>query len=55
MIWVEIVCDGCSTDPFGEMYTSNSISKMKKKTKEAGWKTINEKIYCPECQEKMKR
>lgn len=55
MVWVEIVCDSCSNNPFGEIYMSNSVSKIKKKTKEAGWKTINGKIYCPECQERMKR
>ena len=55
MVWVEIVCDGCSSNPFGEIYMSNSVSKIKKKAKEAGWKTIDGKIYCPECQERMKR
>lgn len=43
MIWVEIVCDGCSTDPFGEMYTSNSISKMKKKQKKLVGKQLMER------------
>lgn len=55
MIWVEIVCDGCNFNPFGEEYRSTSVSRIKKKAKEAGWKTIDGKIYCPECKEKMRR
>jgi hypothetical protein len=49
-----MVCDGCNENPFGEEYMSNSVSRIKKEAKEAGWKTINGKIYCPECQERMK-
>jgi len=54
MVWIEMVCDGCNENPFGEEYMSNSVSRIKKEAKEAGWKTINGKIYCPECQERMK-
>ena len=54
MIWVEIVCDGCCDNPYGETYISNSVSRLKKKAKEAGWKTIKGKMYCPRCQERLK-
>ena len=53
MIWIEVVCDGCCDNTFGETYRSNSVSKLKKEVKEAGWKTINGKIYCPKCQERL--
>lgn len=55
MIWVELVCDGCCDHPFGEQYISNSVSRLKCRAKEAGWKIINKKIYCPECQKRMKK
>ena len=55
MIWIEIVCDSCCDNPFGETYRSNSVSTLKKKAKESGWKTINGKIYCNKCQERMKK
>lgn len=54
MIYIEIVCDGCCYNPFGNEYTQGSVSKLKKEAKEAGWKTIKGKIYCPKCQERMK-
>ena len=54
MVWIEIVCDGCNDSPFGESYKSNSVSRLKKAAKDAGWRTINGKIYCPECQNKVK-
>ena len=54
MIWIEIVCDSCCDNTFGQIYTSNAVSKLKKAVKEAGWKTINGKVYCTKCQEKMK-
>lgn len=54
MVWIEIVCDGCYDNPIGETY-KKSVSTIKKKAKENGWKTINGKIYCPKCQERMKK
>jgi hypothetical protein len=54
MIWIEVVCDGCNNNLFGETYRSNSVSRIKKEAREAGWKTIKGKIYCTECQERMK-
>jgi hypothetical protein len=43
MIWIEVVCDGCNNNPFGETYRSNSASRIKKEAREAGWKTIKER------------
>lgn len=54
MIWVEIVCDGCYDNPYGNTYSRDSVSRLKKKVKEAGWKTIKGEIFCPKCQERMK-
>ncbi len=55
MIWIEIVCDKCSWSNFGHIYKSNSVSEIKKKAKESGWKTMNGKNYCPECAEEIKK
>lgn len=55
MIWIEIVCDGCMYTPFGESYRKGSVSKLKKDAKNANWKEVDGKIYCPECYKKMKR
>lgn len=55
MIWIEIVCDGCNYNPFGEFYRKGSIQRIKATAKSAGWKTIKGNIYCPKCQERMKK
>jgi predicted nucleic acid-binding Zn ribbon protein len=57
MIWIgiEIVCDKCSWSNFGGIYKRDSVSEIKKKAKESGWKTINGKNYCPECAEEIKK
>ena len=54
MIWIEIVCDGCNYNPWGEHYRRGSIAQLNAKAKECGWKITNGKIYCPECQERMR-
>lgn len=55
MIWVEIVCDGCNDNPLGEFYRKGSIQRIKANAKSDGWKFIKGGMYCPKCQEKMKR
>ena len=54
MIWIEVVCDGCSNNPCGESYQKGSITRLKKEVKTYGWKTIKGKIYCPDCQKILK-
>ena len=54
MIWIEIVCDGCNDNPFGEFYRKGSIQRIKAIAKSDGWKIIKGNIYCPKCQEKKK-
>jgi len=55
MIWIEMVCDKCSWINFGGIYKRGSVSEIKKKAKESGWKTINGKNYCPKCAEEIKK
>ena len=54
MVWIEIVCDGCSHSPCGESYRKGSLKRIKAEAKEYGWKTIKGKIYCPKCQKILK-
>ncbi len=54
MIWIEIVCDGCNENPWGESYRKGSVQRMKEYAKQNGWKTIKGKIYCPNCQRILK-
>ena len=54
MIWIELVCDGCNDNPWGEYYRKGSVARIKANAKANGWKTINGKIYCPECQARMR-
>lgn len=54
MIWIEIVCDGCNDNPFGESYRKGSLTRLKQWAKQNGWKIIKGKIYCPNCQSKLK-
>lgn len=54
MIWIEIVCDCCSCNPLGEWYRKGSVARLKQLEKQYGWKTIKGKIYCPDCQLKLK-
>ena len=55
MIWIEIVCDGCNNNPFGEFYRKGSIQRIKALAKSDGWKVIKGRMYCPKCQEIMKK
>lgn len=55
MVWVEIVCDGCNNSPYGETYMQGSDKRLKDMAKREGWKTIKGKIYCTECQLKLKK
>ncbi len=54
MIWIELVCDGCSYNPFGSRYRRDSVKDLKMRAKLAGWKVINGSLYCPKCQQKIK-
>ena len=54
MIWIEIVCDGCNDNPWGERYRKGSLTRLKQNVKHDGWKTIKGKIYCPKCIQRIK-
>ena len=54
MIWIEIVCDECNRVQCGEYYREGSVTRIKADAKANGWKTINGKMYCPNCFEKLK-
>lgn len=54
MIYIEIVCDGCTRTPWGESYGKGSLKRLKAYAKQDGWKTIKGKIYCPRCQQILK-
>jgi len=54
MIWIEVVCDSCNDNPWGESYKKGSVQRIKAKVKQEGWKTVKGKIYCPDCQLKLK-
>lgn len=49
MVWIELVCDGCNDNPFGERYRKGSLAKLKQEAKCSGWKITKGKIYCDEC------
>lgn len=36
MIWIEIVCDGCSNNPWGESYRKGSVQRIKAIAKQYG-------------------
>ncbi len=54
MVWIEMVCDGCNYNPYGEPYEKGSLKRIKAEAKQNGWKTIKGKIYCPKCQQVLK-
>ena len=54
MIWIEMVCDGCNANPYGETYRKGAAQMIKDQAKQGGWKTIKGKIYCPDCQRILK-
>lgn len=54
MIWIEMVCDRCMNNPFGERYKKGSVERLKRYAKQDGWKTVNGKIYCPNCYKVIK-
>lgn len=54
MVWIEMVCDSCYTTRGGRPYKSGAITNLKVQAKKFGWKTIEGKMYCPECQQKMR-
>lgn len=54
MIWIEIVCDGCNDNPWGEFYRKGSVQRIKASAKSNGWKVIKGKLYCPNCQIRLK-
>ena len=55
MVWVEIVCDSCCDNTYGESYRQGSIKKLKDMAKENGWKITKGKAYCPKCQLKLSK
>ncbi len=54
MFWIELMCDGCNDNPWGERYRKGSVNRLKTNAKADGWKTIKGKLYCPKCQQRLK-
>lgn len=55
MIWIETVCDRCYKQCTGMDYRQGCVSKLKEETKSYDWKFVKGELYCPQCQEEMKK
>lgn len=55
MIWISSVCEKCYSVCTGMEYTLGSIETLKARTIKRDWKILDGKLYCPKCQERLKK